>query len=174
MTRFALRFRLLPLLALAGCSGVQIIPEPFVMPDEFTGRFQVHARVVNFDTTDYPFVLWLKLHAEYWPVANPVAGQPPCLFDSVETVGFLKAGATFKLAPEDISGHQPGNLMECLCIRNQCTGNIDLTLLFGNTPQTRQQLEGRHTSYNFVWIASGDPNDPHELIRDFSIVPEGH
>jgi hypothetical protein len=173
MTRFALRFRFLLLLALAGCSGVQIIPEPFVMPDQATRRFQVHANVANFNTTDSAYILWVQLHAEYWPVALPAAGQLPCLFDSIETVGFLKAGASFKLGPEDISGHQPGILAECPCLLNQCTGSIDIKLLIGDTPLTRQPLFGRHTSYNFTWIASGDPDDPHELIRDFSIVAEG-
>jgi len=37
-----------------------------------------------------------------------------------------------------------------------------------------RQLQGPHTSFNFTWVPSGDPNDPHELIRDFSITPQGH
>lgn len=156
---------------LVGCSGIQIIPEPFVLPQKDTGRLQVHAQVVNFNSTPTPFIIWMELHAEYWPVPNPTAGQLPCVFDSVESLGFLAAGASFKLGPEDVYGHEPGNLVPCLCVQYQCTGQIDLTLLEGNTPESRVQLEGRHTSFNFVWIPSGDPNDPHELIRDNSIVP---
>ena len=144
------------------------------MPEPITGRFQVHAQVANFNSTHSPFIIWLELHAEYWPVPNPAAGQPPCVLDRVESAGFIAAGGSFKFGPEDVTGHQPGNLAPCLCLQFQCTGNIDLTLLGGNTPESRVQIEGRHTAFNFVWIPSGDPNDPHELIRDNSIVPEGH
>jgi len=166
--RFAFAF--LSAFLVVGCSGIQIIPEPFVMPDPGTRRFQLHAQVVNFNSTTSPFIIWMKLHAEYWP-APPAPGQPPCVFDSVESLGFLASGQNFKLGPEDVSGHQPGNLEQCLCLQFQCEGSIDLTLLGGNTPQSRVQLEGPHTAYNFTWIQSGDPDDPHELIRDFSIVP---
>jgi hypothetical protein len=172
------RFRGFAIVSLAalcsGCAGIQIIPEPFVLPQPGTGRFQVHAQVANFDPTQSPFIVWMKLHAEYWPVPKPQPGQAPCVLDRVDSLGFIPAGGSFKLGPEDVLGHQPENLSLCPCVQLQCTGSIDLVLLGGNTPQTRVQLNGRHTAYNFTWVPSGDPNDPHELIRDFSIVPQGH
>lgn len=143
------------------------------MPQPVTGRFQVYAQLANSNSDPSPFVVWLKLHAEYWPVATPAPGQPPCVLDRVESAGAIAAGASWTLAPEDVLGRQPGTLAICPCVQFQCTGSIDLTLLGGDTQQTRVQLYGRGTNYNFTWVPSGDPRDPHALIRDNSIVPGG-
>jgi hypothetical protein len=159
--------------ALAGCgTGIHIIPEKaFVMPAADTRRFQVHATVANYDNKESQFIMWVKLHAEYFPMLNPKPGQAPCVLDSVQSISFLQAGQQYHFGPEDIIGHNPGDLGVCICVQFQCEGFIDITLLQGNTPETREQISGADTSIEFTWIPSGDPNDPHERWFDNSIIP---
>lgn len=171
MTRFRPLLRLLPLLALAGCAGIEITREPFVVPAPDTTRFQVNAKVLNYGLTDSPSTLWLKLHAEYWPVPKPPSFQPPCVLDDFLTVGPLGARSDWRVDKYELTGHQPDSLAPCLCLQDQCTGNIDLTLFVGSTPQTRVPLQGLHTSFNFTWIPSGDPEDKRALIRENSMAP---